>query len=162
MIVILATWQTELLRKIMIPGQPGEKNEWFARAHVNGKKLGMVVHAYHPSYKRKCKIGGSWFRAAWAKSESLSPKYPQQKGLEGVSQVVDHLPSKCEALSSKPSTGPQKYNKCKYKNKKGHEFIKFFFKEKKSITVLYVRKHPYFLRYILKYAGESWYTWDFL
>jgi hypothetical protein len=25
-----------------------------------------------------------------------------------------------------------------------------------------VRKHPYFLRYILKYAGESWYTWDFL
>lgn len=72
------------------------------------------------------------------------------------------LPSEYKDLSSNPSTGPQKYNKCKYKNKKGHEFIKFFFKEKKSITVLYVRKHPYFLRYILKYAGESWYTWDFL
>jgi hypothetical protein len=43
-------------------------------------------------------------RSALAKSETLSQKYPTQKRAGGVAQVVEHLPSKCEALSSNPST----------------------------------------------------------
>jgi hypothetical protein len=34
---------------------PGKK---FVRPHLNGKKLGMVVQAYHPSDDGKPKIGG--------------------------------------------------------------------------------------------------------
>jgi hypothetical protein len=33
----------------------------------------MVADAYHPNYSRKGKIGW-WFRLAWAKSKTLSPK----------------------------------------------------------------------------------------
>jgi hypothetical protein len=46
----------------------------FARPHLNGKKLGMVVCACHPNNNRKHKIGEWWSRLAWAKSETLSPK----------------------------------------------------------------------------------------
>jgi hypothetical protein len=31
----------------------------YARLHLNGKKLSVVVSTYHPSYGRKYKIGGS-------------------------------------------------------------------------------------------------------
>jgi hypothetical protein len=37
----------------------------------------------------------------WAKRKTLSPKYPEHKGLETWPNC---LPSKCEALSSNPST----------------------------------------------------------
>jgi hypothetical protein len=46
------------------------------------KKLDIVVHACHSSYGGKLKIGELQYRAAWAKSETLSPKYTEQKGLE--------------------------------------------------------------------------------
>jgi hypothetical protein len=32
--------------------------------------------------------------------ENLSQKYPTQKRAGGVTEVVEHLPNKCEALSS--------------------------------------------------------------
>jgi hypothetical protein len=38
--------------------------------------------------------------------KTLSQKYPAQKRAGGVVQGVDSLPSKCEALSSNPSTVP--------------------------------------------------------
>jgi hypothetical protein len=38
--------------------------------------------------------------------EILSRK-TQHKNTNGVSQVVEYLPSKCEALNSNPSTTPQ-------------------------------------------------------
>jgi hypothetical protein len=44
------------------------------RPHLNGKKMGMVVHACHPSYRRKLKIRGLQSRLVWAKSKTLSPK----------------------------------------------------------------------------------------
>jgi hypothetical protein len=54
--VILATRQAEI-RRIEIPGQSRQKK--FARPYLNNSKtLGKVVHTYHSSYNRKCKIGG--------------------------------------------------------------------------------------------------------
>jgi hypothetical protein len=40
----------------MVQGQPREKT--FVRLYLNGKMLTVVVLASHPSYSRKCKIGG--------------------------------------------------------------------------------------------------------
>jgi hypothetical protein len=37
-------------------------------------KLGMVVHACHPSYDKKHKIGRLQFRPAWAKNKTLFPE----------------------------------------------------------------------------------------
>jgi hypothetical protein len=57
--VILA-WLAEI-GKIMVPGQPqGEKS--LQDPHLNGQKLGLVVHTPHPSCNSKYKIGGSWSR----------------------------------------------------------------------------------------------------
>jgi hypothetical protein len=46
------------------------------------KNPSVVVYACHPSNCGKYKIGGSQSRSALAKSETLFPKYPEQKGLE--------------------------------------------------------------------------------
>jgi hypothetical protein len=43
------------------------------------KKLGMAVHACHPRYSGNHKLGGSQYRAAWAKSETLSQKSPEKR-----------------------------------------------------------------------------------
>jgi hypothetical protein len=40
--------------------------------------------------------------------ETLSQKYPMQKRADGVTQVVERLPSKCQALSLNPSTTKKK------------------------------------------------------
>jgi hypothetical protein len=61
-------------------------------------KLGMKVYASYPGYT------GSTNRriivqANHAKSKTLYPKYPEQKGLEAVAQVREGLPRKCEALN---------------------------------------------------------------
>jgi hypothetical protein len=40
--------------------------------------------------------------------ETLSQKYPIQKMADGVAQVVEGLPSKCETLSSNPDTTKKK------------------------------------------------------
>jgi hypothetical protein len=40
------------------------------------------THAVIPVMGRKLKIGGSWSRLPWAKSETPFPKQPEQEGLE--------------------------------------------------------------------------------
>jgi hypothetical protein len=53
----------------------------------------------------EAEIGGSRFEVSLGnKSKTLSQKYPTQKwaGTGGVAQVVQHLPSQHEALSSNP------------------------------------------------------------
>jgi hypothetical protein len=44
------------------------------------KKLGIVTHISHSSVKHK--IGRAWSKLAWAKSETLFLKKPEQKRLE--------------------------------------------------------------------------------
>jgi hypothetical protein len=46
----------------------------FARPLSQWKKAGRGVYACHPTVGRKLKIGGEWFRLAWAKSKTLPPK----------------------------------------------------------------------------------------
>jgi hypothetical protein len=60
-------------------------------------KSSVVVYACHPSYGGKYKIGGQKSRPAQAKSEMLCSKY-QSKSDGGITQVVEYLPSKYEAL----------------------------------------------------------------
>jgi hypothetical protein len=38
------------------------------------KMLSIVMYTLHPSYGRNYKIGGSWSKLTWAKSETPSPK----------------------------------------------------------------------------------------
>jgi hypothetical protein len=40
------------------------------------------LSGWHPNNGGKYKIEGLRYRLAWAKREILSPKYPEQKGLE--------------------------------------------------------------------------------
>jgi hypothetical protein len=54
----------------------------FVRPPSQCKKLGVVVCAYHLSCSGKPKIGRLLSRPAWAKNETLSQKYPEQKELE--------------------------------------------------------------------------------
>jgi hypothetical protein len=59
----------------MVPGKPWtKKKKKLLRPHLNGKKLGMVAHACHPSDIRKPKIGGLQSGPALAKSKTLSSK----------------------------------------------------------------------------------------
>jgi hypothetical protein len=59
-------WEAEIGR-IVVLGQPRQKK--FVRPHLNGIK---VVCFCYLSDGRKHKIGSSWSRPAWAKSEILS------------------------------------------------------------------------------------------
>jgi hypothetical protein len=58
----------------------------------------MMAYACHPSYSKKCKIGESWSKPAWAKSKTLRQVTRAKRGA-GVAQVVEVL---CLA-NSKPS-----------------------------------------------------------
>jgi hypothetical protein len=44
----------------------------FMRPYLNREKLGMVVYACHCKDGGKLKIGGSWSRSTWAKSEQTN------------------------------------------------------------------------------------------
>jgi hypothetical protein len=51
-----------------------QKKKSFVRSllpHLNGKTLGVMVHACHLSYGRKCKIRRLWSKSAWATSNTL-------------------------------------------------------------------------------------------
>jgi hypothetical protein len=80
----------------------------FMRPHLNRKQLGVVACGCHPSDGRELKIGGSWSRLAWTKSETLSWETQHKKGAGGIDQPVEHLPSNCEALSSNSSTSKKR------------------------------------------------------
>jgi hypothetical protein len=60
-----------------------------------------MVHACQPSYSGKCKIGRLWSRLNWTKSKTIF-KITREKMAKGMAQVVQHLPSKCEALVQTP------------------------------------------------------------
>jgi hypothetical protein len=53
-------------------------------------------------------------------SKTLSQNNPTQKRAGGVAQVVDHLPSKCETLSSNPSNTRKKGGR-KERRKRGRK-----------------------------------------
>jgi hypothetical protein len=44
------------------------------RPNLNREKLSVVAYAFHPSYCRKCKVGGWLSRLARAKAKTVSPK----------------------------------------------------------------------------------------
>jgi hypothetical protein len=67
------------------------------------KKLSMVVYACHPSYGEK-HIGGMQCRPVWAKGPRLFFRITRVKRARGMAQVVEHLPSIHEVMSSNPST----------------------------------------------------------
>jgi hypothetical protein len=50
--------------------------------HLNQKKLDMVASICHPSSGRVGQTGRFQSKLAWVKSQNLSPKQPQQKGLK--------------------------------------------------------------------------------
>jgi hypothetical protein len=62
--------------------------EKFRRSHLNAKKMGMVVHPYHPSNGRKHKIGESQSRPTWVKSNILSSKQTKHKRTQSVAQAT--------------------------------------------------------------------------
>jgi hypothetical protein len=71
-----------------------------------------VVHACNPSYSggRNQKDHSSK-PAGKINCETLSQKYSTQNRAGGVTQVIQCLPNKCEALSSNPSTAKQRKKK---------------------------------------------------
>jgi hypothetical protein len=54
---VIPTMQEAAVRRITVPGQPRQKK--IARPHLERKKLGMIVHAYHPSNGGKLNVVGS-------------------------------------------------------------------------------------------------------
>jgi hypothetical protein len=74
------------------------------RLHLNGKKLGVVAHTCH--HHGKVKVVGSWSRLA--KSKNPISKINRTKRSGDLAQVVGYLTSKCETLSSNPSTPKHK------------------------------------------------------
>jgi hypothetical protein len=62
---------------------------------ITSANWALVVHICNPSYS-----GGRDQEDPVLKI--LSQKYPTQKRTGRVAQVVEHLPSKCEVLSSNP------------------------------------------------------------
>jgi hypothetical protein len=72
-------WEVEIER-ITVPAQPRQES---LQDLISMEKAGVAACACHPSHSdRKRKMGGSWSRPAWAKSETLAPKQPEQNGLE--------------------------------------------------------------------------------
>jgi hypothetical protein len=62
--------------------------------HLNGKKLGLVVHTHHPNYIRKFTIQVS----DPGRPEQKAAAYLQnnQRKNEGMAEVIAPLPPKCE------------------------------------------------------------------
>jgi hypothetical protein len=65
------------------------------RPHLSGKKLSLVVHACLPSYVGSIKLEGCG-EAIWDKKQNCISKITRAKSVEGMAQVVEHLPSKCK------------------------------------------------------------------
>jgi hypothetical protein len=74
-----------------------------------------VAHACNPSYSGG-RLEDRSSKPAWANSsQEPTSKNTQHKKTKagGVPQVVEHLPSKCEARSSNPSIGKKKEKESK-------------------------------------------------
>jgi hypothetical protein len=68
-------WESKI-KRLMVSSQPKQKKKKkkFVETASQRKNLSMEVHSCRPSFIRKHKIGGSYTRLIWAKSETLSPK----------------------------------------------------------------------------------------
>jgi hypothetical protein len=75
------------------------------------KKVGVVVHTCHPSNDRKCKIGGSELRLAWAKKQNPICKISRAKRAGGMAQAVEHLPSRVQIPGTSRKRGNKKEKK---------------------------------------------------
>jgi hypothetical protein len=62
----------------------------------------VVVHASHPSYGQKEN------RIGLGKKQDPISKISRAKNAGGVTQAVEHLPSKCKVLSSYLNTAQKK------------------------------------------------------
>jgi hypothetical protein len=58
----------------------------------------------HPNLRGKLRSGGQKFQASLGKNQDPISKITRAKSAGGITQAVQHLPKKCEALSSNPST----------------------------------------------------------
>jgi hypothetical protein len=68
-----------------------------------------MAHTCNASYSKGRDQEDQGLRPTWQIVwETLSQKYPAQKKAGRVTQGVEHLPSKCDALSSKPITSQNK------------------------------------------------------
>jgi hypothetical protein len=70
---------------------------------VGGPSRAPVAHTCNPSYSGGRDQENWGWRSAWANSlwDPIS-KYPTQRRVGRVAQVIEHLPCKCKALSSNP------------------------------------------------------------
>jgi hypothetical protein len=71
----------------------------------------LVSHAYNPRYIEGRDQEDQSSKPAMAKQivyKTLPQKYPAQKKIGRVAQVVDCLPNKCETLSLNPRTSKKK------------------------------------------------------
>jgi hypothetical protein len=67
----------------------------FARKHVNGKNLGVVVCACHPRVGQEALNRTITVQASLDKKQYSISKITRAKRAGGMAQVVDYLPSKC-------------------------------------------------------------------
>jgi hypothetical protein len=66
------------------------------------KKVQVVAHTCNPSYSAGRDQKDCSSKLAWVNFRDPISKIPNtKKGTGGVAQAVEHLPSKCEAQSSK-------------------------------------------------------------
>jgi hypothetical protein len=78
----ISAMQEAEIRRISVLGQHRPKKK---KIPSQQEKAGCGVWWHTPvtpgsvSNSRNCKILGSWSRPTWAKSETLSPKEPEQK-----------------------------------------------------------------------------------
>jgi hypothetical protein len=70
-------------------------------------KLGVVVHIFNPNYLG-CEAEGSWSKVRLGKKIRPYQKKIKAKWGEGMSQVVECLPSKCGALYQYSATPKEK------------------------------------------------------
>jgi hypothetical protein len=81
--------------------------------------LGLVAHSCNPICSEGRDQKNCSSKPAQANSQQiLSQKNPSQKRADGVAQVLEDLPSECEALSSNLRTA-----KKKNRTKKTHETV---------------------------------------
>jgi hypothetical protein len=82
-----------------VQGHPGQK----VFEPPSQQMTGYNGICRHLSDGRKCRLGGLQFRQAAQEKVSLYLKNNHSKRA-GMAQAVEHLPSKCVALSSNSST----------------------------------------------------------
>jgi hypothetical protein len=64
---------------------------------------GVVAHTCHPATVVKCK-NSITVQARMSKKQDPISKITRAKRADGMTKVVEHLPSKCKALNSNSST----------------------------------------------------------